>query len=700
MKKIVSVGVVATGVLVVSCALNKPNQVATVNPAKVTPEATNRLPTSEDSEESPWTTWSKKGTVGGLYVLRGIRENLLKIGLNDPHVDYSSYEPVDCAKQNTKFRSADGTCNNLRLPNVGAAGVAFGRNVAPEFIDHDAEEKLMTPNPALVSQEFFTRDEFKEVPFLNMLAASWIQFMNHDWLTHGPNATENPHRVPMPDGTEVLIDRTKERTSSEGLKRSYGKVTNNDVTHWWDGSQIYGSSEAEQNRLRTFAKGKMITVRQNGRELLPRANDLNPANNRQNHGYEDTGFRDNWWVGLSMLHHLFVMEHNAIAEMLMKKHVTFDEKSKKWIWNQAGLVDRIGNTVRTNGRGVFTFNDKELDEHVFQTARLINAAVMAKIHTVEWTPAILPNKVLKKAMYTNWYGLANPVTWSKLIKNIPGMKKADWFTGVNTGYTIGGIVGDKTNDYGVPYSITEEFTSVYRLHSLLPEKLYFKKLDKQNDVVAYPFEATRNEKSYGLMANHDLKDLFYSFGTQKPGQLVLNNFPKFMQELTIPGHGKMDLAMVDVVRDRERGVPRYNQFRRGIGLKPIQKYADFFPDGMAKDARQEAIIAKFNTVYGKDAEGKDNVEAIDLLVGTSAEEVRPKNFGFGETLFHIFVLMASRRLMADRFYTADYTKEYYTKAGLDWIDDEGYMAKVIIRHMPELAPKLEGLETAFNPWRN
>jgi hypothetical protein len=265
---------------------------------------------------------------------------------------------------------------------------------------------------------------------------------------------------------------------------------------------------------------------------------------------------------------------------------------------------------------------------------------------------------------------------------------------------IGGIVGDKANNYGVPYSISEEFTSVYRLHSLLPETINIKKLGgAKSDVKAIPCADTRNDKSYPFMANHDMKDLFYSFGTQNPGQLVLNNYPKFMQELRIPGHGTMDLAMVDIVRDRERGVPRYNQFRRAIGLKPITKYADFFEDSIAKDLRQKEIVAKLAKVYGVDEDGKDNVEMIDLLVGTSAEEVRPKNFGFGETQFQIFILMASRRLMADRFFTDDYKREYYTKGGLDWIDNKGWMAKVIIRHMPELKANLKGVETAFNPWK-
>ena len=100
-----------------------------------TPPATSaRVPNSVDAAESPWTTWSKKGTVGGLIVLKGIRENLLENNLHDPHINYSGHKSVDCSKQNTKFRSADGTCNDIANPQVGAAGTAFGRNVAPALL--------------------------------------------------------------------------------------------------------------------------------------------------------------------------------------------------------------------------------------------------------------------------------------------------------------------------------------------------------------------------------------------------------------------------------------------------------------------------------------------------------------------------------------------------------------------------------------
>ena len=42
------------------------------------------------------------------------------------------------------------------------------------------------------------------------------------------------------------------------------------------------------------------------------------------------------------------------------------------------------------------------EEELHQTARMIVAALQARIHTVEWTPALLNNKVLNISMHNNW----------------------------------------------------------------------------------------------------------------------------------------------------------------------------------------------------------------------------------------------------------------------------------------------------------
>lgn len=672
-----------------------------------------RIPTAE--EETPWTDWYKKRTKSaGLLVLSKIRENLLDNNLQDPHVNlqYMGLTGVQCQEPQVLYRTADGTCNDLAHPYVGAANVAFGRNISPKFIVPDAVKNLekMTPNPKLVSEEFFTRTEFKPVPFLNVLAAAWIQFMNHDWMSHGRNMDSNPYVIKATDGSEILVDRTKENENDPKIyKKEFGKVSKNTVTHWWDASQVYGSSQEEQNELRTFENGLMKTEKVGSRELLPHRNNFNTRDNKQNQGVEMSGFTDNWWLGLSLLHTLFVKEHNAIAKELMKKHVTkrgdkFEWKHEWYVRKEKELHDpdrSIYNSHNTyKEKQVLLLTKEELDEKIFQTSRLVVSAILAKIHTVEWTPAVLPNETLKKGMFINWYGLINPQTWSRFLKHLPGFQRTDWNDANDSGYLVGGIVGSKANNYGVPFSITEEFTSVYRLHSLLPENLNLRTLSQKKNVSKVPFIDTRNEKSYDYMKSYDLKDLYYSLGTQNPGQLVLNNFPNFMQNLEIPGYANMDMGMMDIVRDRERGVPRYNQFRRGINLKPIKSYADFFPEPKQLTEKQKQVVEKFRKVYGLNPDGSDNVESIDLLVGTLAEEVRPDNFGFGETLFQIFILMASRRLMADRFFTDYYKAQYYTETGIKWVDEQSTMSQVIIRHMPELAPHLKGVETAFNPWRN
>lgn len=91
-----------------------------------------------------------------------------------------------------------------------------------------------------------------------------------------------------------------------------------------------------------------------------------------------------------------------------------------------------------------------------------------------------------------------------------------------------------------------------------------------------------------------------------------------------------------------------------------------------------------------------NPDKVDLMVGLYAEKP-PKGFGFSDTAFRVFILMASRRLKSDRFFTRDYTPAVYTQAGLDWIENNN-MTTVLQRHFPELTPVLQQTSNAFAPW--
>jgi hypothetical protein len=95
-------------------------------------------------------------------------------------------------------------------------------------------------------------------------------------------------------------------------------------------------------------------------------------------------------------------------------------------------------------------------------------------------------------------------------------------------------------------------------------------------------------------------------------------------------------------------------------------------------------------VYGGD------IERVDVQIGLFVE-VSPEGFGFSDTAFRIFILMASRRLEADRFFTRDYRPEVYTKEGIDWVESNS-MRSLLLRHFPELEPALEGVANPFAPW--
>ena len=340
-----------------------------------------------------------------------------------------------------------------------------------------------------------------------------------------------------------------------------------------------------------------------------------------------------WWVGLEMLFTLFTLEHNAICDAL---------KSANPLWD---------------------------DDELFEHARLVNAALLAKIHTVEWTTAILGHPALQIGMRANWWGLAG-----ETIKNLFGR--------LSGSELVSGIPGSATDHFGVPYTLTEEFVAVYRMHPLIPDDITFWSARDGRQLQRLGFQEIAGNSAQAICDDVDITDLFYSFGLMNPGAVSLHNYPRALQQFTRPDGVLIDLAAHDIMRCRELGVPRYTKFRELLHLRAVRTFEELTENAVWRE--------EIRRVYEGD------IDRVDLIVGLFAE-TPPKGFGFSDTAFRIFVLMASRRLNSDRFFTDDFTEEVYSKAGMDWIQNNT-MSSVLLRHFPALEPSLRGVKNAFAPW--
>lgn len=702
---------------------------------------------------------------------------------------------------------------------------------------------LLKPDPQVISRKLFTRGQsdpatcrqgqgldnnavnaqcdYKKAPFFNVLAAYWIQFMTHDWFYHLREGQNTDQRMPVGCKTQLVNNKEQPLTEDEAaklgcrpgdrvdvafiadkepaptftykgkkhLQRAH-KTTQNTVTAWWDASQIYGFDELSLKRVKRDPKDPAkLLMRPRGSHngagekqgYLPIFNSCDNAGagcvadpiNPAWKGQEATGFADNWTVGLSFYHNMFVREHNQFVD-------TFRAIAAKSPNTDSGLRNPAAPTK------VIKYKDVS-DEELYQAARLVVSAEIAKIHTIEWTTQLLYDEPLFLGMNANWNGLVqkdNPV--NKVLQKIvlnhlsksPKEVKANQFYSVfASGAGIFGLgshrynkglfskkdiwdlrnpdhVNGGVNHFGSPFNFPEEFTTVYRLHPLLPDLLEFRELQTPNSISKkVPVVKTFRGKATNAMTDGGLSNWALSMGRQRLGLLTLQNHAQFLQNLELPrlqsATNKIDIAALDLIRDRERGVPRFNEFRRQYGLTQLTSFDDFIDWRLAKNSaeykEQKRLIGLLREVYGQhvcDA-GKvitdaqlnddgspindclghpngtlvDNIEDVDTVVGWLSEFTRPHGFAISETQFHVFILNASRRLFSDRFFTSSFRPEFYTSLGVDWVTNNGPdgkkyepeksndhkvevspLKRIMLRTMPELKNELAGVVNVFDPW--
>ena len=125
--------------------------------------------------------------------------------------------------------------------------------------------------------------------------------------------------------------------------------------------------------------------------LTPRPMRTARRSSRNGRGRKSVAFADSWSVGMSFYHNVFAREHNAIIDefrRMAQEHPDADSGLR----NPAAPAEPIAWA-------------KISDEELFQVARLIVAAEIAKIHTIEWTTQLLYDEPLNLGMNSNWSGL-------------------------------------------------------------------------------------------------------------------------------------------------------------------------------------------------------------------------------------------------------------------------------------------------------
>ena len=720
----------------------------------------------------------------------------------------------ECHGESIRFRDRNGYCNDVFNPLMGSTNQPFARNVqfeAATFLDLDEQKQsqetknrhgdrlsLYEPNPQLISKKLFSRDQsqsvnchegrgsttepsschYEKASWFNVLATFWIQFMTHDWFNHldeGRNSatmmsmgcTDELKKTiqcrPNDQIGEALIQSENPGTfrigDKEYLKKAH-KTTLNKVTAWWDASHLYGYDESSLKRVKKDpADSARLLMRrvgaqpQESRKLEGWKQGYLPVFDQSDRAYinsvwegqEATAFADNWSIGLSFFHNVFAREHNKFVEVFHRQDPEKDSGLRR----------------PENPTAPVLYKDVKPDE-LFEIARLVVSAEIAKIHTIEWTTQLLYDEPLEKGMNSNWSGLFEsfPAAASAVENSMKDLKESGDVAEANlkySAYAAGpGIFGlgneirdcwhvffcpDKwrftdltdinggTHHFGSPFTFPEEFVSVYRLHPMLPDLLEYRDTGQPDRIIRkVPVVETFRKKATALMEQTGLANWALSMGRQRLGVLTLLNHPQFLQNLPIDDKGgHIDVAALDIIRDRERGIPRFNEFRRQYGLRTLTSFDDFIDKRLEESAkhdpakqreldRQRDIVARLRAVYGSHicqkvriVDGKqepnrittaqvnedgtpiddclgwpdgtkvDNIEDLDTVVGWLAEPVRPHGFAISETQFQVFILNASRRLFSDRFFTSSFRPEFYTHLGVEWVMNNGPAGQCVER---------------------
>ena len=290
-----------------------------------------------------------------------------------------------------QFRTLDGTCNNLQKPLFGASRTNFRRLIPGQYEDgvHSLRGDLQSrtnlpvtpfappnPSPRIVSIEVIENRTEEEMPFTHILM-QWGQFLDHD-LDLSPELEEEcksciftdicrPIRISSDDpafglGTQnngdcLAFRRSLPSCPTDKPLSFSPREQLNDITSFIDGSMVYGSDDELAEILRE-KRGGLLRVGANIPANQPSLPVIDPKTAEFTACPDRTDcflcgdFRCNEQISLSIMHTIWVREHNRCARELARINPQWD------------------------------------DERLYQECRLIVGALIQKITYADYLPKV------------------------------------------------------------------------------------------------------------------------------------------------------------------------------------------------------------------------------------------------------------------------------------------------------------------------
>ncbi|XP_048237467.1 peroxidase-like [Haliotis rufescens] len=457
-----------------------------------------------------------------------------------PHLDCGNNSV--CCENTYPFRTANGRCNNLLNPNWGESFIPFRRFMEPRYGDGIASPRTMStdgvselPSARLVST---TIHEASTPATLSdnftLMLMTWGQFLDHDvTLTpvqlgaygSGVSCCASPRvafkqarlsarpqcfPIMIPHGDPSFNNSCMDFVRSVQVENANCQAAPveqlNQLTAYLDASQVYGSTQQQQNSLRTFQKGLLRTYTSTtGRTLLPKQSATDAPNCVTNSGnafcFQAGDERVNENPALTSMQTVFLRFHNLVAT---------DLKRLNCHWG---------------------------DEKLFQETRRIIGASIQVITYTEYLPILLGPTIMTQ------YGLTSTTSGYANVYNPAvdaSIRNAFSTAAFRVGHTMVNDFLGNADASGVDAGNTVLSTSFGNTDILLNQP-------------------GRTVGSFCRGLARDSTQLVDRFMTS---QLTNNLFPD-------DAGNKLDLASLNVQRGRDHGLAGYGYWRRFCGLSQV-----------------------------------------------------------------------------------------------------------------------------------